>query len=149
MAKTFRPTTGDRLANAVLGSLLRVGLGPSFMRLLTVTGRKTGQPRTTPVVPVQTDEGRWLVAPYGEVGWVRNARVAGRVTLRRGRTSESLAVKEVPPAEAVPVLRAYLGMKLVRQRVQPYFDVTPESSDEAFAAEATHHPVFELRALAA
>jgi hypothetical protein len=51
MAKTYRPTAGDRLANAVIGSLLRVGLGPSFLRLLTVTGRTTGQPRTTPVVP--------------------------------------------------------------------------------------------------
>jgi hypothetical protein len=33
--------------------------------------------------------------------------------------------------------------------VQPYFDVTPESSDEELAADAAHHPVFELRALAA
>ena len=149
MAKTYRPTAGDRLANAVIGSLLRVGLGPSFLRLLTVTGRTTGQPSTTPVVPVQTDRGRWLVAPYGEVGWVRNARAAGRVTLRRGRTSETLTVTEVSPEEAVPVLREYLALRPVRQRVQPYFDVTPESSDEEFAADAAHHPVFELRALAA
>jgi deazaflavin-dependent oxidoreductase (nitroreductase family) len=149
MAKTFRPTTSDRIANAVLGSLLRVGLGPSFMRLLTVTGRRTGQPHTTPVVPVQTDQGRWLVAPYGEVGWVRNARAAGKVTLRRGRASETLAVTELSPADAVPVLREYLDMKLVRQRVQPYFDVTPQSSDAEFAADAAHHPVFELRAVAA
>ena len=149
MAKTYRPGGGDRVANAVLGSLLRVGLGPSFMRLLTVTGRTTGKPRTTPVVPVQTDRGRWLVAPYGEVGWVRNARAAGTVTLRRGRTSETLAATEVSPADAVPVLREYLALKLVRKRVQPYFDVTPESSDEAFTADAAHHPVFELRALAA
>ena len=149
MAKTYRPGTGDRVANALLGSLVRVGLGPSFMRLLTVTGRSTGQPRTTPVVPVETDRGRWLVAPYGEVGWVRNARAAGKVTLRRGRTSETLAVSEVSPGEAVPVLREYLARKAVRQRVQPYFDVTPESSDEEFAQDAAHHPVFELRALAA
>ena len=149
MAKTYRPSAGDRVANAVLGSLLRVGLGPSFVRLLTVTGRRTGQPRTTPVVLVQTDRGRWLVAPYGEVGWVRNARAAGEVTLRRGRTSETLAVTEVSPEEAVPVLREYLARKPVRQRVQPYFDVTPESSDVEFAADAAHHPVFELRALAA
>ena len=148
MAKTFRPTAGDRIANAVIGSLLRVGVGPGFLRLLTVTGRTTGQPRTTPVAPVQTDRGRWLVAPYGEVGWVRNARAAGRVTLRRGRTSETLAATEVSPGEAVPVLREYLALKPVRTRVQPYFDVTPESSDEEFAADAAHHPVFELRALA-
>jgi deazaflavin-dependent oxidoreductase (nitroreductase family) len=149
MAKTFRPAATDKLANAVLGGLLRVGLGPSFVWLLTVTGRTTGQPHTTPVVPVQTDRGRWLVAPYGEVGWVRNARAAGRVTLRRGRTSETLAVTEVSHQDAVPVLREYLARKPVRQRVQAYFDVTPESSDEEFAADAAHHPVFELQALPA
>ena len=99
---------------------------------------------------MQTDGGRWLVAPYGEVDWVRNARAAGRVTLRRGRTSETLAVAEVSPAEAVPVLREYLTLKPVRKRAcSPTFDVTPESSDEEFAADAAHHPVFELRALAA
>jgi hypothetical protein len=29
---------------------------------------------------------------------------------------------------------------------RPYFDVTPESSLDAFAAEASRHPVFELLA---
>jgi hypothetical protein len=29
---------------------------------VTVTGRRSGQPRSTPVVPVQTDRGRWLAA---------------------------------------------------------------------------------------
>ena len=149
MAKTFRPAVSDKVANAVLGFLLRVGVGPGFMRLLTVTGRRTGRPRTTPVVPVQTERGWWLVSPYGDVGWVRNARASGCVTLRRGRTSETLAATEVAPAAAVPVLREYLARRPIRKRVQPYFDVTPQSSDDEFEADASHHPVFELRPLAA
>lgn len=144
MAKSYRVTTGARAANAVLGFLLRAGMAPGFMRLLTVPGRRTGQPRTTPVVPVKTGKGQWLVAPYGEVGWVRNARAAGQVTLHRGRDTQSFAVTEVPPNEAVPVLREYLAHKAVRQRVQDYFDVTPESTDEEIADEAPHHPVFAL-----
>ena len=149
MAKTYRLTGGGRLANAVLGFLLRVGLGPKFMRLLSIAGRRTGTLRSTPVVPVENDRGRWLVAPFGEVGWVRNARAAGRVTLRRGRTSETLAVTEAAPREAVSVLREYLAMKPAGKYVQAYFDVTPESSDDAFATEAPRHPVFALHPLPA
>lgn len=144
MAKTYRVTGGARFANALLGFLLRAGLGPKFMRLLTVAGRKSGEPRSTPVVPVQTEQGHWLVAPYGEVGWVLNTRSAGTVTLRRGRTSETLAATELGPREAVPVLREYLAMKPVGKYVGAYFDVTPESSDDAIEADAPRHPVFEL-----
>jgi deazaflavin-dependent oxidoreductase (nitroreductase family) len=63
--------------------LARAGIGPAH--LLTTRGRKTGRARTTPVILVQQDKQRWLVAPYGAVSWVLNARAAGRVTLRRGR----------------------------------------------------------------
>ncbi|MBO0729437.1 MAG: nitroreductase family deazaflavin-dependent oxidoreductase [Acidimicrobiaceae bacterium] len=53
--------------------------------LLTIRGRKTGRPSTTPVTIVQHDGKRWLVAPYGAVSWVRNARAdaGGRVLVRR------------------------------------------------------------------
>jgi hypothetical protein len=71
------------------------------------------------------------------------------VTLRRGRTSETLAVTELDPGDAVPVLREYLAMKPVGKYVGDYFDVAPSSSDEEFAAEAPRHPVFALHPLAA
>jgi deazaflavin-dependent oxidoreductase (nitroreductase family) len=147
VAKTYRLTTGGKAANAVLGFMLRHGLGPGFMRLLTVDGRKTGRPHSTPVVPVRTDEGRWLVAPFGDVGWARNARAAGRVTLQRGKDVETLAVTELPPDEAVPVLRTYLAMKPAGKYVRDYFDAGPDASDAELAAEAPRHPVFALRPL--
>jgi deazaflavin-dependent oxidoreductase (nitroreductase family) len=95
MAKTYRAGIGTRLRDAMLGTLLRRGGGPKFMRLLTVAGRTTGQPRSTPVVPVEADDGHWLVSPFGEVDWVRNVRAAGQVTLQRGKLSETLAATEV------------------------------------------------------
>ena len=148
MAKTYRPGIGAKLGNKMLTALLRRGGGPAFMRLLTVPGRRSGQPRSTPVVPVQsdsdTDGGRWLVAPFGEVGWVRNVRAAGQVTLTRGKLSETLAATEVEPGDAVPVLRRYLAMKPAGRFVKAYFDVDPSSPDEAIAAEAPRHPVFAL-----
>jgi hypothetical protein len=93
---------------------------------------------SVPVNVIRTDGDRWLVAPYGPVNWVRNARASGEVTLRRGRRTETVKVTEVDPT-AVPVLRTYLKQVPI---TRPYFDVTPDSPDEAFATEAPRHPVF-------
>jgi deazaflavin-dependent oxidoreductase (nitroreductase family) len=123
--------------------LLRRGRGPAFVWLLTAPGRVSGVPRTTPVVPVQQGDRRWVVAPFGVVGWVRNVRAAGRLELRRGRDSQTYEARELESTEAVPVLRDYLSMPTARY-VRDYFDVSSSSSDEAIAAEAGRHPVFAL-----
>jgi hypothetical protein len=87
---------------------------------------------------------RWLVAPYGPVGWVRNARAAGRVNIRRARTSHDYAIREVGPDEAGPVLKRYVAVAGV---TRPYFTAQPDSPVDAFVAEASRHPVFELTPL--
>ena len=91
---------------------------------------------------MRIDSERWLVAPYGKRNWVKNARAAGWVELRRGRSRERLAVEELAPAEAVPVLREYYR----RGRVtRPFFAVSLASPDDEWLAEAHRHPVFRLR----
>jgi deazaflavin-dependent oxidoreductase (nitroreductase family) len=141
--KEYRTSRAQAWANTVMTWLLRRGRGPGFMSLLTVTGRVSGQPRTTPVVPVQRGEQRWVVSPFGVVSWVRNVRAAGRLELRRGRDKQMYEARELDAGEAVPVLRDYLSMRGARY-VKDYFDVTASSSDEAIAAEAARHPVFAL-----
>ena len=84
MAASYRLSRWRRLLNALVKTLLRVGLGPRHTYLLTVRGRRTGTRDSTPVTLVEESTHRWLVAPYGEVAWVRNARAAGQVTLSRG-----------------------------------------------------------------
>jgi deazaflavin-dependent oxidoreductase (nitroreductase family) len=119
---------------------VRAGLVPSTY-LLTTTGRKTGKQLTHPVTVVDHDGRRWLVAPYGPVSWVHNARAAGRVQLgRRGKTGDYL-VREVDATEAGPVLKRYVE---VATATRPYFQATTDSAVEAFVAEAAGHPVFEL-----
>jgi hypothetical protein len=67
-----------------------------------VPGRKSGRTYSTPVILIENGQ-RWLVAPYGEVSWVRNARAAGQVTLSRGRRREEIKISEVgPPFDASP-----------------------------------------------
>jgi deazaflavin-dependent oxidoreductase (nitroreductase family) len=130
-----------RLVNRVVKILIRLGLVPKQTHLLTVRGRKTGKPHSTPVTLVEEDGQRWLVAPYGEVGWVRNARAAGQVTLARKGESETVTITELGPEESAPVLKMYVTRVPI---VQPYFDARPDSPLEAFVREAGKHPVFRI-----
>ena len=123
--------------------MARLGLTGPRTHLLTVPGRKTGRLWSTPVSIVEDGGDRWLVAPYGDRNWVKNARAAGWVVLQRGRRRERLAAEELSPAEAVPVLRRYYELGTV---TRPFFDVSLESSDEEWLAEAPRHPVFRLEA---
>ena len=85
MAKTYRMSRATRLINSLFRTLTRFGLGASYRHILTVQGRKTGRLYSTPVDVLDLDGQRWLVAAYGPVSWVANARAAGEVTLSRGR----------------------------------------------------------------
>lgn len=140
-ARTQRVSAGTRLVNGVFATMVRLGLGKDYRFILTVAGRRTGKPRSTPVDVMRAGDQRWLVAPYGVTDWVRNARAAGRVTLRRGRRRETCSVAEVPVADRVPVLRQYLREVPITRR---YFAATAESSDQVWAAESPRHPVFQL-----
>jgi deazaflavin-dependent oxidoreductase (nitroreductase family) len=142
MAATYRLSGWCRLLNGLVRILLRVGLAPRHTYLLAVRGRRTGRRYSTPVTLVEEGTNRWLVAPYGEVSWVRNARAAGQVTLGRGRRAETVALVELGPAEAAPVLKQYVTEVPI---TRPFFDAKPDSSVEAFVAEAQCHPVFLIR----
>jgi len=141
MAATYRLTPTRRAANRVVRLLLKLGLMPGPTYLLTVPGRRTGRPLSTPVTLVEEGGQRWLVAPYGEVPWVRNARAAGRVTLTRGRRAETVSLRALGAAEAAPVLQRYVTRVPITRR---YFDVTPDSPLTTFESEAARHPVFAL-----
>ena len=123
-----------------MSPLARRGLAGRHTYILTVRGRKTGRAFSTPVILVEDAE-RWLVAPYGEVGWVRNVRAAGEVEIARSGRSERMRIEESAPEQSAPVLREYLKRVPV---VRPFFDVTPDSPLADFVAEAPRHPVFRL-----
>jgi len=141
MARPYRLGLWRRWVNRIVRALLRLGVSPPHTYLLTVRGRKSGQLYSTPVTLVEENGNRWLVSPYGEVGWVRNARAAGRIMLSRGRQSEIVIITELRPEEAAPVLKKYISQYPI---TRPFFDVTPQSSIEDFVAEAPRHPVFRI-----
>jgi deazaflavin-dependent oxidoreductase (nitroreductase family) len=141
MARTYRRSWWRQALDRLVRVLVHVGLGPRHTYLLTVRGRKSGQLHSAPVTLVEEQGLRWLVAPYGEVDWVRNARAAGEVTLSRGGRVETVAVFPVDPPEAAPVLKRYVTDVPI---TRPFFDATAASDLPAFAAEAARHPVFRV-----
>lgn len=130
----------SHVANAFASVLARAGVMPHTY-LLTTQGRKTGRPRSNPVVLVQHGGQRWLVAPYGPVSWVLNARAAGKVELARRGSVRAYTVREVPPQQAGAVLKEYVRKAPI---TLPYFRARPDSPAQDFTAEAALHPVFEL-----
>lgn len=141
MVKKYEVTGTVLFYNRLAGLLARLGLGPDKWHILTVRGRKTGRLYSTPVSLVEEGGKRWLVSPYGEVSWVKNARAAGEVSLSRGGKSETVRLIELAPQESAPVLKQYLARESFPR---PYFDVPPDASLDAFVLEAPRHPVFRL-----
>ncbi len=143
----FRPTTSIRIGNRVVTPLIRAGLPMGPMALLTVQGRKSGLPRTTPIA-VLIDEAGWRVAaPYGVVDWVKNLRAAGRAVISRRGRKVTVEAEELPAQQAAPVLRESLRQAgpITRRVIGPYFNVTPEAPLADWIVEARQHPVFLLK----
>ena len=145
LLKQGRSYPGHTLRRKILNWLItppaRLGLAGKRTHILTVRGRRTGRRYSTPVQLVIDGERRWLVAPYGEREWVKNARAAGEVDLTRALKTTRHAVEEVGPSEAAPVLREYVRTTPVVKR---FFGVDPDDPLDAFVAEAPKHPVFRV-----
>ncbi len=146
MAVKYQAPIFARVGNILTTALLRagvklVGFGNYPMYLLTVRGRKSGQPRTVSIAIIERNGQRYLGAPFGTVDWVRNLRAAGEALLTRGRRSVTVSARELSPEEAAPVLRAEIeaGNPFAR-----YFGVTVDSSTADFERAAVTHPLFLL-----
>ncbi len=147
MAKTYQAPLFVRVGNVLTTALLRagfklVGFGNYPMYLLTVRGRKSGQPRTISIAIIERNGKRYLGAPFGIVDWVRNLRAAGAAILTRGRRSEAVNAIELPPSEAALVLQEEIKGG---NPFAGYFGVTADSSLEEFERATVSHPLFVLQ----
>ena len=144
--KKYRHTNVARFYNAAISRLLWMGVPIGPMVLLTVPGRKTSLPRTTPVALARHETGWQLVAAYGVVDWVKNLQAADSAVVTSRRCQVPVTSRQLPDDQAAPILRdsmASAGM-MTRLAVGPYFDADPKAPLEAWREEAIHHPVFVL-----
>jgi deazaflavin-dependent oxidoreductase (nitroreductase family) len=145
MTQTLHPPRGINLFNAIAKPLLAAGMPMGFNGLLTVRGRKSGVPRTTPLAVIDVDGRRWVWSPWGEVHWVRNLRAAGRATVEVRRKSEEVTATELSPAERVAFFRDVVGPLARSMRGGVWFIRTFDGvdvNDPVKAAEG--RPAFEL-----
>jgi deazaflavin-dependent oxidoreductase (nitroreductase family) len=93
----------------VTRSLLGTRMPMGFNGLITIRGRKSGLPRTTPLAIIEVSGRRWVWAPWGDVQWVRNLRAAGRATIIVRRRKEEVTATELDPTQRVAFFRDILG----------------------------------------
>lgn len=137
------PSSFEKTFNHMLGFIAGIGLGPSYVHLLRVRGRKSGKLYSTPVSMLELSGKHFLVAPRGRTQWVRNAEAAGEITLKRG-AEKKFRLRPLADSGKAPVLKAYLTN--YKSAVQRFFPIQPDAPLTAFAEIATGYPVFELTA---
>ena len=93
--------------NRVMMAVQRLGIPTGPAMVLTVPGRKSGRPRSTPMTPFEFQGGLYAVAGYPGADWAANARAAGTGALARGRRAREVRIVELTAEEARPVLRAF------------------------------------------
>ena len=107
---------------------------------LTVRGRTSGRPYTFPVLPLQHQGQRYVVAPRGNTQWARNLRAAGEAELKTGGRRRRVRATEIPPSERKPMVDAY-----VRQYGSKYGGFV--AKEFAMMPDPADHPVFLLQDL--
>lgn len=131
----------DKVMKFLVG---KVGLNLQGAQILTVRGRKSGEPRSLIVNPLERNGTMVLLSARGDSGWVQNIRAAGECTLHRGSTELKYAATEIhDDAEKLDVMRAYL--RRWGWQVKSFMHVDKTSSDDELRAILANHPMFALR----
>lgn len=102
-----RPPWWLKPMNKVLMAATRIGIIKDGPMVLTVTGRKSGQPRSTPITPFEVDGRRYVVGGFPGADWVRNAQANPDAELTRGKLRERVRMVELSAEEARPLLRQF------------------------------------------
>ena len=93
--------------NKVLMTAMRSGLMKDGPPVLTVTGRKSGKPRSTPISEFEVDGQRYVVCGFPGADWVRNAQARPDAVLSRGNVREPVRMVELTAEQARPLLRQF------------------------------------------
>lgn len=135
MAKPYR---APQTINRIVMWLARRGIGRAVV--LTTVGRRSGRQRHVPLSPIFVDDVEYLVAPYGVVGWVANARANPEATITAGRSVREVVLREVTRSAAHVVRRYYEREWIPRA----YMDLPGDPTLADFELAAGSFPVFRV-----
>jgi F420H(2)-dependent quinone reductase len=137
-----KPSRVESIFNRAFGFLVGLGIGPNYVYLLQVRGRKTGRMYSSPVNLLEFRGKKVLVAPRGRTQWARNAEASNQITLKRGRFQRNYRLRPLADSDKLEVLKLYLDS--YKSAVQRYFSIPAGSPPEAFRNVAADYPAFEL-----
>lgn len=144
--KPVKPPWWLKPANKVFIQMSRLGLsfGGESPVVLTVTGRKSGAPRSTPVTPMTVDGRQYVVAGFPGADWVANVRAAREATIARGRHLQQVRMTELAADDARPILRAFPTEVPTGVGFMKRAGLVTEGRPEEFEALAGRCAVFRL-----
>ncbi len=102
-----KPPRWLKRMNSLVLAMQHLGVPAGPSQVLTVPGRKSGKPRSTPMTPFDHNGALYTVAGYPGADWAANARAAGVGTLARGRRVRRVRIVELSAEDSRPVLRAF------------------------------------------
>ena len=111
--------------------------------MLTVPGRKSGRPRSTPITPMHLDGKRYVVAGFPGADWEKNARAAKTATTA-GKKSEAVRMVELSTDEARPLLRQFPTLVPTGISFMKRSGLVTEGTPDEFEALAGRCAVFRI-----
>jgi deazaflavin-dependent oxidoreductase (nitroreductase family) len=132
-----------RLLNPVVRAAANAGLPLPGLVILETTGRRSGQPRRTPVGKAIMGDTLWVIAEHGRrAAYVRNIEANPRVRVRIGRDWRTGTARVLPDDDPIERQRRMpnrlnsaavrvMGSDLVTVRV----DLDPQAAAEAAPSE--------------
>ncbi|WP_224391805.1 nitroreductase family deazaflavin-dependent oxidoreductase [Pseudonocardia sp. ICBG1293] len=117
--------------------------GGYALRVLRTRGRRSGEPRDTPIGVVGHGGAEYLVSPTGGRDWVRNLRAAPACTVRSAGGDAPRRAVEPGRAEAAAVVVGYLRALDVPWALAA-FPVPADASAEQVATHLDTIAVFRL-----
>ena len=145
--RTVTPPRWLKPMNKVFMAVQRIGIGMKDLPVLTVPGRKSGKPRSTPLSVLEHEGKRYLLEGFPGADWARNVRAAdGRATLTTGKHREQVLLVELDRHEALPVLRLWPERMADGAKIMADAGVVEAVTPEAFEAVAGRCAVFRVEA---
>ncbi|OBK43248.1 deazaflavin-dependent nitroreductase [Mycobacterium gordonae] len=141
---TLRPPRYLKPMNRLMKAVQKLGIPTGPAMVLTVPGRRSGQPRSTPMTPFDYRGGLYVVAGYPGADWAANARAAGAGTLARGRRRRQVRIVELTADDARPVLREFPAKVPVGVAFAKRSGLVRDGSPDEFEALAGRLAVFRF-----
>jgi hypothetical protein len=139
--RSGRPNRSARVLSGLLGIAFGAGIGPHQAATIEVRGRKTGRKISFPIVVVDYEGERYLVAMLGDkTNWVRNVRGDNHAVLRQGRRENVLLVEDFS-ANRAAILRRYLELGA---GARPFFPIDRRAPLGDFERIVEEYPVFRV-----